>query len=75
MEKKFKLKKEKTGAIIGSIFSLVIYLLLNGYVLMMLWNWLIIKIFELNELSFKEAIGLLILCDVIFKHKLKKINN
>jgi len=46
--------------IIGLIF-------LFGWVVMLLWNWLIPEIFGLKQLSYWQAWGLLILSSILFK--------
>ena len=44
------------------IVTLVILTCLGQY----LWNWLIVDIFELKELTFKEMFGLILLCRLLF---------
>lgn len=39
---------------------------LFGWIVMMLWNWLMPTIFGLPELSFWQAAGLLMLCKILF---------
>ncbi len=55
---------ETFAAIIGLI-AIVIVLL--GYPLMLLWNWLMPEIFGLPEITFWQAIGLNILCTIMFR--------
>jgi len=42
-------------------------LLISGYPLMWLWNWLMPIIFGLPEITFWQAIGLNLLSTVLFK--------
>ena len=40
---------------------------LFGWVVMLLWNWLIPEIFGLKPLSYWQAWGVLVLCAILFK--------
>ena len=55
---------EAIAAIIGMI-AIVIVLL--GYPLMLLWKWLMPELFGLSEITFWQAIGLNILCTIMFR--------
>jgi membrane protein required for beta-lactamase induction len=55
---------EAIAALIGLI-AIVIVLL--GYPLMLLWNWLMPIIFNLPEITFWQAIGLNLLSTILFK--------
>lgn len=44
----------------------VAFAALFGGVVMLLWNWLMPCIFGLPELSFLQAVGLLVLCKILF---------
>jgi hypothetical protein len=55
---------ETFAALIGLI-AIVIVLL--GYPLMLLWNWLMPNIFGLPEITFWQAIGLNLLSTILFK--------
>ena len=55
---------EAVAAVIGMI-AIVIVLL--GYPLMLLWNWLMPIIFGLPEITFWQAIGLNFLSTILFK--------
>jgi membrane protein required for beta-lactamase induction len=55
---------EAFAAFLGMI-AIVIVLL--GYPLMLLWNWLMPVIFGLPEITFWQAIGLNLLSTVLFK--------
>ncbi len=49
----------------GFIF-IVAMVLLAGFVVMSLWNWLIPGIFGLGVISFAQALGLLVLSKILF---------
>ena len=55
---------EAVAAVIGMI---AIAIVLLGYPLMLLWNWLIPNIFGLPEITFWQAIGLNFLSTILFK--------
>ncbi|MEO1052535.1 MAG: hypothetical protein AAFX87_18025 [Bacteroidota bacterium] len=42
------------------------FIAIFGYTVMLLWNWLIPDIFQGPEITFWQAIGLLILCKILF---------
>ena len=52
------------AAVLGLIAILVVIL---GYPLMLLWNWLMPELFGLSEVTFLQAIGLNILCTILFR--------
>jgi len=55
---------EAIAAFLGMIAIVIVIL---GYPLMMLWNWLMPVIFGLPEITFWQAIGLNLLSTVLFK--------
>jgi hypothetical protein len=46
--------------------SIVGFVLLGGFVVMSLWNWLIPGIFGLGVITFVQALGLLVLSKILF---------
>jgi hypothetical protein len=57
-------KIESIATFLGLIAILIVIL---GYPVMLLWNWLIPELFELSEITFWQAIGLNILCTILFR--------
>jgi membrane protein required for beta-lactamase induction len=55
---------ETFAALIGLIAIVIVIL---GYPLMLLWNWLMPIIFGLPEITFWQAIGLNVLSTILFK--------
>jgi len=55
---------ESIGAIIGLLAILAIIL---GYPVMLLWNWLMPTIFGLTKITLWQAIGINILCRILFQ--------
>ena len=52
-------------AVLIGLLAIIIVLL--GYPVMLLWNWLIPEIFGLSEITFWQAIGLNVLCTILFR--------
>jgi hypothetical protein len=55
---------ESIVTFLGLIAILIVIL---GYPVMLLWNWLIPELFGLSEITFWQAIGLNILCTILFR--------
>jgi hypothetical protein len=55
---------ESIALFLGTIAIIVVLL---GYPVMLLWNWLIPELFGLSEVTFWQAIGLNILCTILFR--------
>jgi hypothetical protein len=55
---------EAIALFLGTIAIIVVLL---GYPVMLLWNWLIPELFGLSEVTFWQAIGLNILCTILFR--------
>lgn len=53
---------------IGFVILGIGFLALCGWVVMLLWNWLIPDIFGLKPLNYWQAWGLLILSSILFKN-------
>ena len=55
------------GMIIGGISLGVVIAFLFGWLVMLLWNWLMPPIFGLTAITFWQAWGLVILTHILFK--------
>ena len=44
----------------------IVFVIAFGWVVMLLWNWLVPSIFNLREITFWEALGLLLLGKLLF---------
>ena len=55
---------EALGLFIGTIAIILVVL---GYPVMLLWNWLMPQLFGLSEITFWQAIGLNLLCTILFR--------
>ena len=49
-----------------AIIGLVLFVWIGGQVVMHLWNWLLPPLFGWKTLGFWQALGLLVLCRVLF---------
>ncbi len=52
--------------IIGGVFIACIMGLLFGWLVMLLWNWLMPELFKLGMISYWQAFGLIVLSKLIF---------
>jgi hypothetical protein len=58
----------KTIESIATFLGLIaIVIVILGYPVMLLWNWLMPELFGLSEITFWQAIGLNILCTILFR--------
>lgn len=55
------------GSIVATIVALVLGLIIEGFVLIKLWAWFMVPIFDLNPLRVVEAIGLTFLVGYMTK--------
>lgn len=67
---KHKARTKRVGIIAGwvvlGIIAAVGFAFLFGYVIMLLWNWLMPMIFGLTEISYWQAVGIIILAKLLF---------
>jgi hypothetical protein len=61
------MKNNSFEAIAAFIGMIAIAIVLLGYPLMLLWNWLMPNVFGLPEITFWQAIGLNLLSTILFK--------
>ena len=55
------------GAIVLVILMAMVFGLITGFLVMLLWNWLVPSIFHLREINFWEGWGLCVLTSFLFK--------
>lgn len=48
------------------LVAIVAFVALGGYVVMALWNWLLPPLFGWHAVTFWQALGLLVLCRLLF---------
>ena len=73
MERSFfnhKIRTKRVGVIVGWVIlgtiAAVGFAFLFGYVIMLLWNWLMPEIFGLTEIGYWQAVGVIILAKLLF---------
>jgi hypothetical protein len=49
-----------------AIVAMVTFVFIGGEIVMHLWNWLLPSLFGWRQLTFWQALGLLVLCRVLF---------
>ena len=49
-----------------AMLGMVLFVFIGGEVVRQLWNWLLPALFGLPEITFWQALGLLVLCRILF---------
>ncbi|HEV8579604.1 MAG TPA: hypothetical protein VGX68_11045 [Thermoanaerobaculia bacterium] len=49
-----------------AILGLVLFVFIGGEIVMRLWNWLTPELFGWRQITFWQALGLLVLCRILF---------
>jgi len=49
-----------------ALVGMVVFIALGGIVVMKLWNWLLPSLFGWRAITFWQALGLLVLCRILF---------
>jgi hypothetical protein len=49
-----------------AILALVLFIALGGQIVMHLWNWLLPALFGWHLITFWQALGILVLCRILF---------
>jgi hypothetical protein len=60
------MRKRLLWIVPAAILGMVIFSLIGGEVVMLLWNWLAPTLFGLPQITFWQALGLLALCRILF---------
>lgn len=60
------MKSNRIARVIKIILFAVTAFIVFGFVVMALWNWLMPALFGLRHISFWQALGLVILCKILF---------
>jgi hypothetical protein len=50
----------------AAIVGLMLFTFIGGEIVMRLWNWLLPSLFGWRQLTFWEALGMLVLCRILF---------
>lgn len=57
----------KLAMALGALVTLIAISALSGFIVMLLWNWLVVSIFGLGEISWLQGWGIMILSNLLFK--------
>ena len=49
-----------------AILGMVLFMFIGGQIVLHLWNWVLPPLFGFREISFWQALGLLVLCRILF---------
>jgi hypothetical protein len=49
-----------------AILGMVVFITIGGEIVRLLWNWLLSPLFGWREITFWQALGLLLLCRILF---------
>ena len=49
-----------------AVLAMFAFMALGGYIVMLLWNWLLPPLFGFHLIAFWQALGILILCRILF---------
>lgn len=60
-------KGEQILIFIGLILVLIVFVIIEGWFVTCLWNWLMPTIFGLTKITVKQGIGIFVLCNILFK--------
>ena len=50
----------------AAIVGIALFIFLGGWIVMHLWNWLLPPLFGWRMITFWQALGLLVLCRILF---------
>jgi hypothetical protein len=49
-----------------AIVGMLLFIFIGGEIVLHLWNWLLPPLFGWRQITFRQAIGLLVLCRILF---------
>ena len=49
-----------------AILGMVVFIAIGGEIVLQLWNWLLPPLFGWGQISFWQALGMLLLCRILF---------
>ncbi len=59
-------KKKLIWLVPAAILAMVAFIIVGGIVVRALWNWLLPSLFGFHQITFWQALGLLLLCRILF---------
>jgi succinate dehydrogenase hydrophobic anchor subunit len=64
--------KKNVANVVASIVTGVVLTLLLSFILMTIWNILLPDLFGFKQIAYYQAVGLFIMCKILFRDKLIK---
>lgn len=58
---------EVIKVIIVAVLTILLITVLSAVPVMLLWNWIVPELFGLKSIGFTQALGLSMLCSILFK--------
>lgn len=49
-----------------AVLAILLFSAIGGVIVMQLWNWLLPAIFDVRQITFWQALGILVLCRILF---------
>jgi hypothetical protein len=49
-----------------AILGMILFTFIGGQIVLLLWNWLLPPLFGVSQISFWQALGILVLCRILF---------
>jgi hypothetical protein len=60
------MRMNRVGKVLLMILAAVVFIAVGGQVVLHLWNWLLPPLFGWRVITFWQALGLLLLCRILF---------
>jgi hypothetical protein len=58
--------RNRVGKVVAMIVAGILFVIIGGQIVLHLWNWLLPPLFGWHVITFWQALGLLVLCRVLF---------
>ena len=49
-----------------AMIGMAVFIVIGGEIVMQLWNWLLPQLFGFRQITFWQALGILVLCRILF---------
>lgn len=63
----------ENGVVVGSLLMVGIlglifgFVCLEGWIFMLLWNTIVVKVFAISEITFWQGLGIMAICNILIK--------
>lgn len=58
--------RNRVGKVVAMIVAGILFVIIGGQIVLHLWNWLLPPLFGWHIINFWQALGLLVLCRILF---------